>query len=130
MYAGGSPQPDIKMDGKTLVASQANNMCAHAMLHAGCTCADSCSVAAGCSALHRQLGSKLRQRCARYIFPGLAMGAHLGDTGTITDSMLTAASEALPGMIPDDIKAKGCVYPPLSNIRCSWHGVYLCCAGS
>ena len=38
--------------------------------------------------------------------------------GIITDTMLTAASEALPALIPDRSKGRGCVYPPLHDIRC------------
>ena len=37
--------------------------------------------------------------------------------GIITDTMLTAASEALPALIPARSKERGCVYPPLEDIR-------------
>lgn len=53
----------------------------------------------------------------RYIFPGLAFGAHLAKSGIVTDEMLTAAAEALPKLLSDsDVKA-GRVYPDLNNIR-------------
>lgn len=53
----------------------------------------------------------------RYIFPGLAMGAHLASAQTVSDNMLTAASEALPQLIPEADRVRGCVYPSLKDIR-------------
>ena len=58
---------------------------------------------------------------ARYIFPGLAMGAHLAGSKTVSDTMLTAASEALPQLIPEEDKKRGCVYPSLHLIRYPSH---------
>eukprot|EP00884_Botryococcus_braunii_P012100 jgi/Botrbrau1/20891/Bobra.0135s0022.1 len=52
-----------------------------------------------------------------YVFPGLAMGAHLGDTGIVTDKMLMAAAEAVPTLISPEDLALGCVYPRLADIR-------------
>lgn len=57
-----------------------------------------------------------------YVFPGLAMGAHLGRTGIISDEMIMAAAEALPGLVPPEDLVRGDVYPRLNNIR------YGCCS--
>lgn len=78
IFASGSPQPEVLYEGKTVVASQANNM---------------------------------------YIFPGVALGAFIGDTRTITDSMLMRAAVALPSLISEQDLAKGFVYPNLAGIR-------------
>ena len=52
-----------------------------------------------------------------YIFPGLALGAHLGKTGTVTDMMIQTSAEALPELItPEDLRL-GYVFPRLSDAR-------------
>jgi len=53
----------------------------------------------------------------RYIFPGLAFGAHLANSGVVTDAMLTAAAEAIPTLLTDQQLKEGRVYPDLNNIR-------------
>ncbi|WIA28821.1 hypothetical protein OEZ86_011350 [Tetradesmus obliquus] len=78
VFASGSPQPSVELDGKTYVAGQANNL---------------------------------------YIFPGLALGAHIGKTKIVTDNMLMAAAEILPQLISDKDVAAGLVYPSLEDIR-------------
>lgn len=52
-----------------------------------------------------------------YIFPGLALGAFLGRTRTISDHMVMAAAEALPRMLTNDELRARAVYPDLANIR-------------
>lgn len=59
-----------------------------------------------------------RVLCARsYIFPGLALGAFMGETRTISDHMVMAAAEALPTMLTERDVARRAVYPDLANIR-------------
>lgn len=52
-----------------------------------------------------------------YIYPGLALGSFIGDTRTITDSMIVASSEALSEMIDPSEYKKRSIYPSLKNIR-------------
>ncbi|KAK9842247.1 hypothetical protein WJX81_002558 [Elliptochloris bilobata] len=52
-----------------------------------------------------------------FVFPAIALAAHLGQTKVITDHMLMAAAEALPLTIKDEDLKRGCVYPSLHDIR-------------
>lgn len=66
----------------------------------------------------RRVDSCPQGHCAyRYVFPGLALGAFLGQTRTISDHMVMAAAEALPKMLTVDEKRRRAVYPDLANIR-------------
>ena len=59
----------------------------------------------------------MRKANNMYIFPGLALGAHLGKTGTVTDMMIQTSAEALPELItPEDLRL-GYVFPRLSDAR-------------
>lgn len=52
-----------------------------------------------------------------YIYPGLALGAHLGQTGIISDSMIVTSAEALSELLTaEDIKTRS-IYPRLNTIR-------------
>lgn len=48
---------------------------------------------------------------------GLALGAHVGHTGVVSDRMLVAAAEAVPPLVTKDDLKMGAVYPTLDNIR-------------
>ena len=52
-----------------------------------------------------------------YIYPGLAMGAFLGETGIISDAMIIASAVALVELITPECIEKKAIFPPLSTIR-------------
>ena len=51
------------------------------------------------------------------IFPGLALGAWLAGSTRVSTAMLTAAAEALPGLLTAEDLAQGRVYPSLADPR-------------
>lgn len=52
-----------------------------------------------------------------YIFPGIALGAHLTKGNIVSDNMIVAAAESLRDMITDEEIKQGQVYPDLHDIR-------------
>jgi len=53
----------------------------------------------------------------RYIFPGLALGAALGQTGIVTDSMILRAAEALVELLTEDDIERRATFPEKADIR-------------
>jgi len=53
----------------------------------------------------------------RYIFPGLALGAALGQTGVVTNAMINRAAEALVELINDDDLRMKATFPRNVEIR-------------
>merc|ERR1719220_2567810 len=53
----------------------------------------------------------------RFIFPGLALGAALGQTGVVTNAMINASAEALVEMINEDDLARRATFPEIKDIR-------------
>ena len=53
----------------------------------------------------------------RYIFPGLALGAALGQTGVITNAMINRSAEALVELISEDDLARRATFPENHDIR-------------
>lgn len=53
----------------------------------------------------------------RYIFPGLALGAALGQTGVVTNAMINRAAEALVELIDEDDLSRRATFPEHSDIR-------------
>ena len=57
-----------------------------------------------------------------YVYPGLALGAHLGKCKIITDHMIIAAAEGLAEMLGPSSIQENAIFPPLEDIReCSVH---------
>ncbi len=53
----------------------------------------------------------------RYIFPGLALGACLGQTGVVTNAMINSAAEALVELISEEDLARRATFPEMEDIR-------------
>jgi len=53
----------------------------------------------------------------RYIFPGLALGAALGQTGVVTNAMINRAAESLVELIDEDDLARRATFPGKADIR-------------
>jgi len=53
----------------------------------------------------------------RYIFPGLALGAALGQTGVVTDCMITRSAEALVELLDDKEISRRGTFPQSVDIR-------------
>jgi len=53
----------------------------------------------------------------RYIFPGLALGAALGQTGVVTNAMINRAAEALVELIDQDDLSRRATFPEKADIR-------------
>lgn len=53
----------------------------------------------------------------RFIFPGLALGAGLGQTGVVTNAMINASAEALVELISEDDLARRATFPEIKDIR-------------
>lgn len=53
----------------------------------------------------------------RYIFPGLALGAALGQTGVVTNAMINRAAEALVELIDEKDLARRATFPENVEIR-------------
>ena len=53
----------------------------------------------------------------RYIFPGLALGSALGQTGVVTNAMINRSAEALVELISEDDLKKRATFPEGVDIR-------------
>ncbi len=52
-----------------------------------------------------------------YVFPGMGLGAIVSQSQKITHRMFHAATRAISELVGPDLRAKGCLLPPLADIR-------------
>ena len=97
IFASGSPQPDVALDADWRPLSKA-----------------AVAALASAPAPHTFASSQANNSM---VFPGLALAASLGQTGRVSTGMLTAAAEALPGLLSAADLAEGRVYPSLADPR-------------
>jgi len=100
IFASGSPFPDVEIDGGKIASSQCNNSLPYEKN----------------SGTGRRIVAS-SQCNNRYIFPGLALGAALGQTGVVTNAMINRAAEALVELIDEDDLARRATFPENVEIR-------------
>ena len=101
IFASGTGFDDVTINGKVVASSQCNN---------------------SIPGLPYEEGSGPRvvasSQCNnRYIFPGLALGAALGQTGVVTNAMINRAAEALVELIDEEDLARRATFPERADIR-------------
>ena len=94
IFASGSPQPDVVLGGDGLPLPRGSDRNT-----------DGARVWASSQSNNSNL------------FPGLALGASLAGSARVSAKMLTAAAEALPGLLTPDDLAQGRIYPSLADPR-------------
>ena len=63
-----------------------------------------------------------------YIFPGVGLGAIAAGAKRITDDMFRVASRTLSKMVSDADLDRGCLFPPLDDIRSVSFHIAIACA--
>jgi len=104
IFASGTGFADVEIDGKVIASSQCNNSAAGLPYEPEVEPAGPRVVASS-------------QCNNRYIFPGLALGAALGQTGVVTNAMINRAAEALVELIDEDDLARRATFPEKAEIR-------------
>jgi len=100
IFASGTGFKDVEIDGKVVASSQCNNSSGLPYETEG--------------------GSRVvaSSQCNnRYIFPGLALGAALGQTSVVTNAMINRAAEALVELIDEEDLARRATFPEKADIR-------------
>jgi len=102
IFASGTGFDDVEIDGKVIASSQCNNSTAGLPFEP--------EIEVGRVVASSQCNN-------RYIFPGLALGAALGQTGVVTNAMINRAAEALVELIDEDDLARRATFPEKADIR-------------
>ncbi|XP_059097356.1 uncharacterized protein LOC131891736 isoform X1 [Tigriopus californicus] len=101
IFASGSPFPSVTIDDTMIASSQCNN--SDQLPHDG-------ELEPGKVIASSQCNN-------RYIFPGLALGAALGQTGVVTNAMINRSAEALVELISEDDLKRRATFPERVDIR-------------
>jgi malate dehydrogenase (oxaloacetate-decarboxylating) len=62
-------------------------------------------------------GDGIRRGTSALAFPGIGLGAVVGEAREVTDGMLAAAARELARQTPDDDLGRGVLFPPVSRLR-------------
>ena len=113
IFASGSPQPDVEIEGRTIASCQGDAATPLSRLQALPTArrrqavpampvsirtrGPACQRPGGRAPLLTLPGPRAANNL--FVFPAIALAAHLGQTKVITDHMLMAAAEARPTLV-------------------------------
>lgn len=80
------------------------------------------------SLMHKGCEFKPSQGNNTYIFPGVGLGIIASGTTRVSNDLFRVAARTLSKMVSDEDLDKGCLFPPLHDLRSVSHSIAVACA--